>query len=130
MHARRGRGGDRRGDAPLLDAGTEKAAPGNAALLVVDVQNDFVADGGFFDRIGADVKTVQKAIPNLVRLIDKAREAGVPGDLRAGDLRSAVPLGADARAQPAARSRNAALPHGLLGRRLLPGAPRSRASPW
>jgi ureidoacrylate peracid hydrolase len=55
-----------------------KAAPGHAALLVVDVQNDFVADGGFFDKIGADVKTVQGAIPNLVRLVDKARAAGVP----------------------------------------------------
>ena len=62
----------------LLSTLDLKAAPGNAALLVVDVQNDFVADGGFFDQIGADVKTVQKAIPNLVRLIDKARAAGVP----------------------------------------------------
>jgi ureidoacrylate peracid hydrolase len=65
------------GDA-LLSTLDLKAAPGSAALLVVDVQNDFVADGGFFDKIGADVRTVQKAIPNLVRLIDKAREAGVP----------------------------------------------------
>jgi len=65
-------------DAALLSTLDLKAAPGNAALLVVDVQNDFVADGGFFDTIGADVKTVQKAIPKLVRLIDKARAAGVP----------------------------------------------------
>lgn len=66
-----------RGDA-LLSTLELKAAPGNAALLVVDVQNDFIADGGFFDRIGADVKAVQKAIPNLVRLIGKARAARVP----------------------------------------------------
>jgi len=65
-------------DDALLSTLDLKAAPGTAALLVVDVQNDFVADGGFFDKIGADVKTVQKAIPNLVRLIGKAREAGVP----------------------------------------------------
>ena len=65
-------------DADLLSTLELKAAPANAALLVIDVQNDFVADGGFFDRIGADVKTVQKSIPNLVRLIDKARAAGVP----------------------------------------------------
>ena len=64
-------------DADLLSTLELKAAPANAALLVIDVQNDFIADGGFFDRIGADVKTVQKSIPNLVRLIDKARAAGV-----------------------------------------------------
>jgi ureidoacrylate peracid hydrolase len=55
----------------------QKAAPANAALLVVDVQNDFVADGGFFDRIGADIKTIQRAIPSVVKLVDCAREAGV-----------------------------------------------------
>ena len=66
------------GDDALLSTLEQKASPANAALLVVDVQNDFVADGGFFDRIGADVKTVQQRIPNLVRLIDKARSAGVP----------------------------------------------------
>lgn len=61
----------------LLSTLEQKVAPVDAALIVVDVQNDFVADGGFFDRIGADVKTVQKSIPNLVRLIDRARAAGV-----------------------------------------------------
>lgn len=62
----------------LLSTLEQKVAPPHAALLVVDVQNDFVADGGFFDRIGADVKTIQRAIPNLARLIENARAAGVP----------------------------------------------------
>jgi len=66
------------GDTELLTTLEQKAAPANAALLVIDVQNDFVADGGFFDQIGADVKTVQKSMPNLERLVTKAREAGVP----------------------------------------------------
>ena len=62
----------------LLTTIEQKAAPEYAALLVVDVQNDFVADGGFFSRIGADVRTIQdSAIPPLLRLIEKAREAGV-----------------------------------------------------
>ena len=69
---------DEEGGDALLSTLELKAAPANAALLVVDVQNDFVADGGFFDRIGADVKTVQKSMPNLERLVGKAREAGVP----------------------------------------------------
>src|SRR5262249_52015640 len=61
----------------LLSTLERKVLPAHAALLVVDVQNDFVADGGFFDQIGADVKTIQRAIPPLVQLIDRAREAGV-----------------------------------------------------
>ena len=65
----------------LLSTLERKVLPAHAALLVVDVQNDFVADGGFFDQIGADVKTIQKAIPPLVQLIDRAREAGVFGQL-------------------------------------------------
>lgn len=66
------------GGTDLLTTLEQKAAPANAALLVIDVQNDFVADGGFFDKIGADVKTVQKSMPNLERLVGRAREAGVP----------------------------------------------------
>ncbi len=69
--------GTKTSDDALLSTLEQKAAPANAALVVVDVQNDFVADGGFFDRIGADVRSVQKSIPNLVRLIEKARAAGV-----------------------------------------------------
>jgi ureidoacrylate peracid hydrolase len=36
-----------------------------------------VADGGFFDQVGADVKTIQRAIPPPAQLVDRAREAGV-----------------------------------------------------
>lgn len=61
----------------LLTRLEQKVAPENAALVVVDVQNDFAADGGFFHHIGADVKTIQQSVPNLIRLIDRAREAGV-----------------------------------------------------
>ena len=62
----------------LLTTVDLKAAPGKAALVVVDVQNDFAADKGFFAHIGADVKTIQRnAIPPLLRLIEGARAAGV-----------------------------------------------------
>jgi len=44
----------------LLSTLEQKVLPAHAALLVVDVQNDFVADGGFFDQIGADVKTIHQ----------------------------------------------------------------------
>lgn len=54
-----------------------KVAPAHTALVVVDVQNDFVAEGGFFDRTGADVASIQAAIPPLQRLIEHARRARV-----------------------------------------------------
>jgi ureidoacrylate peracid hydrolase len=65
-------------EAGLLTTLAEKAAPSRAALVVIDVQNDFVADGGFFDAIGADVRSAQRRIPALLRLIEGARAARVP----------------------------------------------------
>ena len=58
----------------LLSTLEQKVMPAHAALLVVDVQNDFVADGGFFDQVGADVKTIQRAIPPLAQLVDRRRK--------------------------------------------------------
>ena len=61
----------------LLSTLEQKVSPAYAALLVIDVQNDFVANRGFFDQIGADVKKIQKVIPPLAQLVDHAREAGL-----------------------------------------------------
>ncbi len=51
--------------------------PAAAALLVIDVQNDFCAAGGYFDKTGADISAAQPAIARMVGLIDSARAAGV-----------------------------------------------------
>jgi ureidoacrylate peracid hydrolase len=62
----------------LLMTLEDKISPENAALLVIDVQNDFVANGGFFAQVGANVSTIQRrTIPSLLQLIDAARTAGV-----------------------------------------------------
>ena len=61
----------------LLVTLAQKSAPGTAALVVVDVQNDFCADEGYFGKVGANVTAVQRKIPTLERLIDAARAAGV-----------------------------------------------------
>jgi ureidoacrylate peracid hydrolase len=64
--------------AALLRTLAEKADARHSALLVIDVQNDFVATGGFFDQVGGDVRTLQEQrVPNLLRLIDAARRARV-----------------------------------------------------
>jgi ureidoacrylate peracid hydrolase len=56
----------------------DKVAPGHAAVLVVDVQNDFCADQGVFGKTGNDLSMVQAMVPTLERLIEGARQAGVP----------------------------------------------------
>ncbi|MBI4494399.1 MAG: cysteine hydrolase [Chloroflexi bacterium] len=55
----------------------QKVAPGHTALVVVDVQNDFAAEGGFFHRAWNDLSSAQAALPPLKRLIERARQAGV-----------------------------------------------------
>ncbi len=55
----------------------EKVDPKNAAVIVVDVQNDFCARGGFFDRLGEDLSFIQATVPKIEALIGEARKAGV-----------------------------------------------------
>jgi ureidoacrylate peracid hydrolase len=48
----------------------QKVDPEHCALVVIDVQNDFAASGGFFDKVGADLKPIQtERVPALLRLI-------------------------------------------------------------
>jgi len=56
----------------------EKVEPGHSALLIVDVQNDFCAEGGGMHREGRDLSLVQAMVPRLAALIEQARAAGVP----------------------------------------------------
>ena len=53
-----------------------KTRPEHTALVVVDVQNDFCAEGGMLDTEGFDLTRIQTMVPRLVNLIEKAREAG------------------------------------------------------
>jgi ureidoacrylate peracid hydrolase len=55
----------------------QKVDPAHTALLVVDVQNDFLAEGGFFHQAGYDLSRVRAAVPPLKRLLEGARRAGV-----------------------------------------------------
>lgn len=56
----------------------DKLAPGNSALIVVDVQNDFCAPDGVFGKAGSDLSMVEPMVANLERLIQRARAAQVP----------------------------------------------------
>jgi ureidoacrylate peracid hydrolase len=61
----------------MLSTLREKVDPRHCALVVVDVLNDFCAEGGAMHREGRDLTLVEKMIPRLERLIEAARAAGV-----------------------------------------------------
>src|SRR5437764_7554278 len=56
---------------------SDKVDPRHAAILIVDVQNDFCADGGAMHREGRDVSLAQQMVPRLQHLLDAARAADV-----------------------------------------------------
>jgi len=48
-----------------------------AALIVVDMQNDFGSKGGLFDHAGVDITSIQKVVPATARAIAAARKTGI-----------------------------------------------------
>jgi nicotinamidase-related amidase len=50
---------------------------GRTALIVIDMQRDFLLPGGFGSSLGNDVDQLAKVVPPLAALIAAAREAGV-----------------------------------------------------
>ena len=44
-------------------------------LVVVDVQNDFCAEGGAMHREGRDLSSVKAMVPRLAALLEAARRA-------------------------------------------------------
>lgn len=48
------------------------------AVVVVDMQNDFCAAGGWFDALGVDVSGMSAIYPNIRRVTDGARAKGLP----------------------------------------------------
>jgi nicotinamidase-related amidase len=51
--------------------------PGATALIVIDMQRDFLLPGGFGESLGNDVGMLQKVVAPLAELIAAARTAGV-----------------------------------------------------
>jgi ureidoacrylate peracid hydrolase len=52
--------------------------PARTALLVIDMQNDFVKPEGFFAGAGHDVSTCQAAVDRTKWLLDELRPLGIP----------------------------------------------------
>lgn len=71
-------------DRSAVVASSIEAEPGpfmldvaKAAVLVVDMQNDFGAQGGMFDRAGIDISMIQKAVAPTAKVLAAARAAGM-----------------------------------------------------
>src|SRR6266550_594665 len=62
-----------------VDAKPEPIAinPKNTAVIVVDMENDFVSKGGMFDRAGVDISGAQKVIAPTAKVLEAARQAGL-----------------------------------------------------
>ena len=56
----------------------EKLSPSNAAVLVVDMQNDFCAPAGGLASLGVDMSAIDACVPRVQRLVEHARAVGVP----------------------------------------------------
>jgi ureidoacrylate peracid hydrolase len=52
--------------------------PRRTAVIVVDMQNDFGAEGGMFARAGIDISGIQAAVAPTARVLTAARHAGIP----------------------------------------------------
>jgi nicotinamidase-related amidase len=51
--------------------------PATAALVIIDMQRDFVDPGGFGEALGNDVSLLRKAIAPTKRVLAAARQAGL-----------------------------------------------------
>lgn len=52
--------------------------PGSAALIVIDMQRDFLEPGGFGESLGNDVSLLRKTIAPLQAVLAAARASGMP----------------------------------------------------
>ncbi|HJT03952.1 MAG TPA: isochorismatase family cysteine hydrolase [Pseudonocardiaceae bacterium] len=59
------------------DPGPFRFAPEHTALLVIDMQRDFVEPGGFGETLGNDVSLLRAVIPPLQKVLAASRAAGI-----------------------------------------------------
>jgi nicotinamidase-related amidase len=96
--------------------------PAKTALVVIDMQRDFIEPGGFGETLGNDISHMQRAIAPTARLLELFREQGWPvihtRETHAQDLSDCPPAKRD-RGSPALRIGDT----GPMGRILIRGEP-------
>jgi nicotinamidase-related amidase len=90
---------------------------GRCALIVIDMQRDFIEPGGFGASLGNDVTQLQKIVPVVARLIAGFRDADLPV-IHTRDLSDCPPAKRD-RGEPSLRIGDP----GPMGRILISGEP-------
>src|SRR5579859_2007097 len=53
-------------------------SPASTALLVIDMQHDFMSPGGWADAMGLDLTLLAPTVPLIAALLDSFRAAGAP----------------------------------------------------
>jgi nicotinamidase-related amidase len=96
--------------------------PAHTALIVIDMQRDFIEPGGFGATLGNDVSLLKKIVPTVARLIEAFRSAGLPiihtRECHKPDL-SDLPKAKHLRGKPSMRIGDP----GPMGRILIAGEP-------
>ncbi|MEM7523343.1 MAG: isochorismatase family cysteine hydrolase [Pseudomonadota bacterium] len=102
--------------------------PARTALLVIDMQRDFIEPGGFGAALGNDVSPLGAIVPTVRRLLDAARAAGLmivhTRECHAPDLSDCPPAKRD-RGAPSLRIGD----EGPMGRILIAGEPGAEIVP-
>lgn len=102
--------------------------PARTALVVIDMQRDFIEDGGFGAALGNDVRPLQAIVPSVARLLEACRAAGLlvihTRECHAPDL-SDCPPSKRLRGAPSARIGDP----GPMGRILIAGEPGAEIVP-
>ncbi|WP_370675143.1 cysteine hydrolase family protein [Pleomorphomonas sp. PLEO] len=95
---------------------------GELALIVIDMQRDFIEPGGFGESLGNDVGRLSAIVPTVKRLIEGCRAAGIPvihtQECHRSDL-SDLPAAKRNRGNPSLRIGD----EGPMGRVLIAGEP-------
>src|SRR5580698_5877166 len=66
-----------RGGSRCVVPDSSMSSPDTTALIVIDMQRDFLDPGGYIAQSGVDVRVLRAAIPNVARLLAAARSAGI-----------------------------------------------------
>jgi nicotinamidase-related amidase len=102
--------------------------PATTALIVIDMQRDFIEPGGFGESLGNDVSRLAAIVPTVRRLLDCVRRAGLTvvhtREAHRADLSDCPPAKRN-RGQPSLRIGDA----GPMGRILVAGEPGSDIVP-
>ncbi|MET1415430.1 isochorismatase family cysteine hydrolase [Roseibium sp. HPY-6] len=105
-----------------------KFDPARTALVVIDMQRDFIEPGGFGETLGNDVSHMQRAIGPTRHLLQLFRERGWPvihtRENHAGDLSDCPPAKRE-RGEPSLRIGD----EGPMGRILIRGEPGAEIVP-